>query len=307
MRAARAGKVNKLFIMARGCIRVHTFVRLPATAAQAAARDRWMTLSFLTDRFMRMLGVAVTTAGVIGGSTAFAAESVSSGWLVTINGKMITTPSFPGSDAYSFIHFPAVSVNSPDTADHWIGRDQNLSLVLFSPDPSLAIGALSHYAPERGQQSYFSTKDKRWSVEPGIFAEYWASPDTVRIRGEVRFGADGSSGITGSLGADYVQRLGKFVFSVGPRFGMNGIDYTAAQYNNDFSNLGLTGSGVDARSFGAAGLVKFAAGQNWSTSVYANYDRVTFSNSSGATPKTSVNDDVRVGASIDFTLSPQGR
>jgi MipA family protein len=265
-----------------------------------------MTLSFLTDRCMRALAVAVTTTGIIGGSAAFAAETLNPGWLVTINGKMISTPAFPGSYSYSFIHFPAVSVNSPDAADHWVGRDQNLSLVLFSPDPALAIGAVSRYAPQRDQQSNFSSKDKRWSVEPGIFAEYWASPDTLRIRGEVRFGADGSSGMTGSLGADYVQRLGKFVFSVGPRFGMSGVDYTAAQYSGDFSTLGVTGSGVDARSFGAAGLVKFAASQNWSTSFYANYDRVTFSNSGGAANKTSVSDDVRVGASIDFTLSPQG-
>jgi outer membrane scaffolding protein for murein synthesis (MipA/OmpV family) len=266
-----------------------------------------MTLSFLTDACRRALAVTVATTGMMSGGAAFAAESVNPGWLVTINGKMIATPAFPGSDTYSFIHFPAMSVNSPDTADHWIGRDQNLSLVLFSPDPSVAIGALSHYAPDQDPQSNFSTKDKRWSVEPGLFAEYWASPDTLRIRGEVRFGADGASGMTGSLGADYVQRLGKFVFSVGPRFGMSGVDYTSAQYNGDFSSLGLTGSGVDARSFGAAGLVKFVAGQNWSTSVYANYDRVTFSNSNGSAPKTSVNDDVRVGASIDFTLSPPGR
>jgi hypothetical protein len=86
---------------------------------------------------------------------------------------------------------------------------------------------------------------------------------------------------------------------------MSGTDYTAAQYSSSYSTLGLSGGAIDARSFGAAGLVKFAAGKNWSTSVFANFDHVMLSNATtqGNKPAT-FNDEVRVGASLNINLTP---
>jgi outer membrane scaffolding protein for murein synthesis (MipA/OmpV family) len=234
-----------------------------------------------------------------------AAERPNPGWLVSVNGKSIATPSFPGSEHFSFINFPAISVASPNLSDHLIGQDDSLSLVLFSPNPALSVGAIGRYDPNRSTFDTFSGPNKRWSVEPGVFAEYWASPDLFRIRGELRLGATGATGMTGDLGADFVQRIGKFVISAGPHLGVSRVDYAGARYGASDTNY-LPGETIGARSFGATGKLKFAAGRNWSTSFYANYDRVMIpgADTQKNTNATGFNDEVRVGASFNMNFTP---
>ena len=264
-----------------------------------------MTLAFLNNLSRSSIVKATIFVSALLASSAQSAALVNSGWLMTVSGKTIATPSFPGSDHYRFVSFPQISVEAPNMADHLVGRDESLSLVLFSPNPSLGFGAVGRYDPLKADQTSFSSNDKRWAVEPGVFAEYWPAPDALRIRGEIRLGTDGMAGLTGTLGADYVQRIGKFVLAAGPHVAMSGSDYTNAQFGGEFSNLGASGGSIDARSFGASGLVKFAIGQNWSTSVFANYDRVVVSNVAASNGKLpAINDEVRVGASFNMNLTP---
>ncbi len=49
--------------------------------------------------------------------------------------------------------------------------------------------------------------------------------DTLRLRGEMRFGINGYNGLVGNLSLDYVQRVGKFVISGGPRMALAGSEY----------------------------------------------------------------------------------
>ena len=263
-----------------------------------------MTLAFLNNRSVLRSAKATIFLASLAVSSVHGAE-LANGWLMTVDGKTIATPSFPGSDHYSFVSFPEISVEAPSMADHLVGRDESLSLTLFSPNTSLSFGAVGHYDPIKAGQNSFSNNDKGWAVEPGVFAEYWPAPDALRIRGEIRLGTDGLAGLTGSLGADYVHRIGKLVVSAGPHVAVSSSDYSTAQFSGDTASAGLSAGTIDARTFGAAGLVKFAIGQNWSTSVFANYDRSIVSNpasSMGKMPMT--NDEVRVGASLNLNLQP---
>jgi outer membrane scaffolding protein for murein synthesis (MipA/OmpV family) len=249
-----------------------------------------------------MISIAILGASL---DQTAAAERPNPGWLVSVNGKSIATPSFPGSEHFSFINFPAISVASPNLSDHLIGQDDSLSLVLFSPNPALSVGAIGRYDPNRSTFEAVAGPNKKWSVEPGVFAEYWASPDLLRIRGELRLGTTGTTGMTGDLGADFVHRIGKFVISAGPHVGVSGVDYTGARYGTADTNY-LPGETIGSRSFGATGKLKFAAGRNWSTSFYANYDRVMIP---GADPQKNTNvsgfnDEVRVGASFNMNFTP---
>lgn len=267
-----------------------------------------MSFAFLTTRARRLLPLyAMISIAILGASLdqLNAAERPNPGWLVSVNGKSIVTPSFPGSEHFSFINFPAISVASPNLSDHLIGQDDSLSLVLFSPNPSLSVGAIGRYDPNHSSFDAFSGPNKRWSVEPGVFAEYWASPNLLRIRGELRLGATSASGMTGDLGADFVQRIGKFVISAGPHVGVSGVDYAGARYGTSDTSY-LPGETIGARSFGAKGKLKFAAGRNWSTSFYANYDRVVIPGADNQknTNANGFNDEVRVGASFNMNFTP---
>ncbi|MEI6573894.1 MAG: MipA/OmpV family protein [Alphaproteobacteria bacterium] len=269
-----------------------------------------MSFAFLTicaqraRSFLAITSIAILGAA-LGQTDASAAERPNPGWLISVNGKTVVTPSFPGSEHFSFISFPASSVASPNLSDHLIGQDDSLSLVLFSPNPALSVGAIGRYDPNRSTFDTFSGSNQRWAVEPGVFAEYWASPDLLRIRGELRLGAAGVAGMTGDLGADFVHRIGKLVISAGPHVGMSGIDYTNARFG-DVGTTYVPGETIGARSFGATGNVKFASGRNWSTSFYANYDRIVTpgGESQKNTNTSGFNDEVRVGASFNMNFTP---
>jgi outer membrane scaffolding protein for murein synthesis (MipA/OmpV family) len=267
-----------------------------------------MTLTFLNTLSLSRATIATVFVAAIATSSAHGLDLPNAGWLMTVGGKTIATPSFPGSDRYSFVSFPEISVEAPNMADHLVGRDQSLSLVLFSPNPSMGFGAVGRYDPLKADRLAFSGNDKHWALEPGVFAEYWPTPDTLRIRGEIRLGSDGMAGLTGTLGADYIQRIGKFVLAAGPHVALSGSDYSASQFGGDFANVSGSNGSIDARSFGASGMVKFAVGQNWSTSVFANYDRVVVTGAPvNASKLLGVNDEVRLGASFNINLAPPPR
>ena len=229
-----------------------------------------------------------------GSAHALTGDSAGSGWLNTIGGAAISTPTFPGSESYTFVSVPAVSISSPGLADRLIAPDNALSLQLFSPDPTFSVGVVSRF---NGASSFsnFGTTDNNWSVQPGVYFEMWPQADTFRIRGELRQMADGLSGMIGTLGADFVQRLGKFTISAGPHMSLSSAGGPDAEYG--IANLA---GGNNNRSLGAAGIVQFAATGAWTTSVYANYDRVMTGQQNETTGKSGMfSDQVTIGASFN--------
>lgn len=232
-----------------------------------------------------------------GSAHALTDESVGSGWLKTVDGASISTPSFPGSDSYTFITVPAFSVSSPGVADRLIAPDNALSLQLFSPDPSFSVGVVSRFNGVSNFSGFGST-DNNWSVQPGVYFEMWPQTDNFRIRGELRQAADGLSGVIGTVGADFVQRIGKFTISAGPHMSLSGN----ANSDGDYGIANLAG-GYNNRSLGAAGIVRFAASGAWTTSVYANYDRIMTGQPNEMSPRNAMfSDQVTIGASFNVTF-----
>jgi outer membrane protein len=234
---------------------------------------------------------------ISGSAHALTVESSGAGWLNTIGGAAISTPNFPGSDKYTFIAVPSVSLSTPGLADRLIAPDNALSLQLFSPDPSFSLGVVNRFNPV-GNFSGLGGSDNNWSVQSGIYFEMWPQADNFRIRGELRQASDGLSGLIGTLGADFVERIGKFTISAGPRMTLS----EAGSTERDPGIASLAG-GYNNRSLGAAGIVRFAASGAWTTSVYANYDRVMTGQSGEAAPKTGMfADQVTIGASFNMTF-----
>ena len=245
-----------------------------------------------------VLGVFCLISVLMSGQAhALTDDSASAGWLKTVNGASISTPSFPGSENYTFISVPAVSVTSPGLADRLIAPDNALSLQLFSPDPSFSVGVVSRFSGMTNFANFGAVENNR-SVQPGVYFEMWPQTDTFRIRGELRQAGDGLSGVIGTLGADFVQRVGKFTISAGPRMSLanNGPQ------DGDYGIANLAG-GYNSRSLGAAGIVRFAASGAWTTSVYANYDRIMTGQAGEAAGKTGIfSDQVTIGASFNMTF-----
>jgi outer membrane protein len=267
-----------------------------------------MTRSVPTQfRFFRCLSLLAYAfpafaAGLIAVESQ-AAEKVNTGWLMAVGGATISAPQFPGSETYSFISLLPAIVASPTAADSYIAPDDSLSLALFSRDPQFSLGAVGRYNADAqgiGSSSLIPGSDQRWAIEPGIFAEFWPEPNALRIRGELRMGSDGATGMVGSVGADFVQQIGGLVFSAGPRLSLAGSDYVNAQ-----SGIGPVGTPGESgmRSLGASGLVKFVSRDHWSTALYANYDRAVDGQPTRVTSGTA-NDpaSVSIGASFNYVF-----
>lgn len=240
---------------------------------------------------------SLTSVLISGSALALTDESAGTGWLKTVNGASIATPSFPGSDAYTFIAVPAFSVTSPGLADRLIAPDNALSLQLFSPDPSFSVGVVGRFSGASAFSS-FGAVENNWAVQPGVYFEMWPQADNFRIRGELRQAGDGLSGVIGTLGADFVQRIGNLTISAGPRMSLG----SAGSIENEYGIANLAG-GYDNRSLGAAGIVRFAASGAWTTSVYANYDRVISGQQNDATGRSGIfSNQVTIGASFNMAF-----
>jgi outer membrane scaffolding protein for murein synthesis (MipA/OmpV family) len=217
------------------------------------------------------------------------------GWLVTIKGNLVVSPNFPGSKQYSFIGYPTLSVRRTNDPSRFGAPDDGLSIGLYGDEPHWTVGFIGRYQQGRyvsDNGGLAGIQDARWALEPGIYGEYWLLRDQVRFRGEVRYGLFGYNGFVGRLGADFVQNWGKFAVSAGPRMALGGSDYMNTYYGvsatDAQNNARVTAYKADPGvvSVGAAAAAYYVINDNWSTTVYANYDRLVGSAQASPIVKT---------------------
>lgn len=307
-RTSRAGNFVKRLPDMKGCILVNFFVTMIHQGGTPAARDYCMNSSVPARFLSRSLSCLLALAAMIVGGRMIpvevaAADKVNTGWLMAVSGAAISTPQFPGSETYSFVSLPPAIAASMAAADSFIAPDDSLSFALFGRDPDFSIGAVGRYGSDgskSGAAALLPHTESEWGVEPGVFAEFWPDPNALRLRGELRMGAEGSVGMIGSVGADFVRRIGGLVFAAGPRLSISDDTYA-----NSHSGIGPEGtpgaSGV--RSLGAAGLVRFVSRDQWSTALYANYDRrLNSPQMSETTGKTGGGASLSIGASFNYVF-----
>ncbi|MBU3732138.1 MAG: MipA/OmpV family protein [Beijerinckiaceae bacterium] len=205
------------------------------------------------------------------------------GWLVTVKGNFLVSPNFPGSNNYSFSFYPSLSVRRTNDPSRFGAPDDGISIGIYGDEPHWTIGIVGRYQQGRyvtDNGALAGIQDARWAAEPGIYGEYWLLRDQLRFRGEVRYGFYGYNGFVGRLGADVVQNWGRFAVSAGPRLALGGSDYMQTYYgvsaqdaqNNKLVTPYKADPGVV--SVGAAAAAYYVINDNWSTTVYANYDRL---------------------------------
>jgi outer membrane protein len=234
--------------------------------------------------------------------------AMENGWLVTVKGNFVASPTFPGAESYSFIAYPSLAVRRANDPSRFGAPDDGVSIGMFGSEPDVTVGVVGRY--QRGRYSGDSRKlsglsDARWALEPGVFAEYWPDPGKIRLRAEARFGLNGYNGPVGSLGADYVQRLSdRIVLSGGPRVAIAGEDYMQTYYGVTATEaqrshtIAAYKASAGVRSVGATAALAYGWTNNISTTVYANYDRLVGSAAESSVTKT-------VGSPNQFTFGAQ--
>jgi outer membrane protein len=233
-------------------------------------------------------------------------------WLLTINGTVLYAPDFPGARTYGFVAFPSLSFRRSDKTAAFQAPDDGVSIAIFG-DSQWSVGLTGRYTAGR-YRTYdparlYGIQDAKWAVEPGLFAEYWAVGDTLRLRGEVRYGLNGYNGVVGTLAADYVARVGQFTLSAGPRVQIAGSEYMDTYFSVsptdalDNGRVSAYSASPGVKSVGLAAAATYKWNDAFSTTLRGGYDRLVGSAADSPIAKTigSLNQ-FTVGATASYTF-----
>lgn len=210
------------------------------------------------------------------------AISASGGWTITLKANAIAGPKYPGASDLGFLAYPSGSIRRAGTDAGFSAPDDGLGIALYET-ASFRLGPVVRYQPGRydGSDSRLrGIRDARWAIEPGVFAELWPMPQTLRARFEIRRGFRGHEGAIATFGLDLVQHLGNWTFSAGPRAHVADSDYMRSYFGVTQRDAAWNprvapyrpGGGL--RSVGAVAAVGYRLGENWSATVHAGYERL---------------------------------
>jgi len=297
-------------------------MRFPHPAPSAHSGVRRCRVVALHDGRGVGLAFALGLSAMLGGEAACAADlagqpvpqtaAPSDLYIVTVTANLQATPRFPGSESLILLGYPSIGVRRADEPERFSAPDDGLSFS-FLDTPSLRIGVVGRYRSGRyfsdDRRELFGLRDVKWSVEPGAFVEVWPV-EWLRARAEVRYGLNGYEGVVGNLGLDVVQRAGRFTFSLGPRLAFGDTGFTSAFFSVTPYEAALNGRVTPFRarggltSAGVLGAVTYKWSEQWATTAYAGYDRLTGDAAeSPITRRLGTRDQFTVGASLSYSFA----
>jgi MipA family protein len=266
-----------------------------------------IVLRFVVACLSLMLGLSSVLAQATGGTI-----TDTGGWTVTIKANAFASPTYPGSAHMGFMAFPSGSIRRAGANAAWGAPDDSLGAALYTTD-TFEIGPVIRYQAGRysGQAKELrGLTDLRWSVEPGIYAQAWLVPDSLRARFELRRGFHGHEGVVGSFGLDAVQRYGAWTFSAGPRMQVADAEYMKSFYGVTQRDAAWNGRvaaykpNAGLKSYGATGAATYRLNDAWSTTVSAQWERLTGpAANSPLIRNIGKRDQITVGVGLSYSFS----
>jgi len=242
-------------------------------------------------------------------------------WIVTVGveGRMI--PAWPGAplSEVGFTGFPLFSIRKAGTPPEFFGPRDSLGFSIIDLG-QFKLGPAVKLIWQRKASDYAALNglgDVGYAIQAGGFAEFWPMP-WLRLRGEVRQGFGGETGVTGDMFLDAVVAMGQFTFSGGPRltlqsaaavspyFSINAAQ-SAASGVSFFPPLAVYSATGGLYSYGAGAQVRYFWSPQWATHALVEYERLTGSvaDSPLVTQRGSPNQfTFGLGATYSFTMRP---
>lgn len=147
-------------------------------------------------------------------------QSDSGTWIVTLGASVEYGPKFPGSKHDGFSALPSFDIRRFDEPDENSAPDDNIDYGLidlgrFEAGPVVGIRDSRSQSDDDRLKGIHSVD---WDIDAGVFAQYWAIPNQLRFRSEIRQAVSNGSGLVIDVGADWFQRVGdRWLLSAGPR------------------------------------------------------------------------------------------
>jgi len=210
-------------------------------------------------------------------------------WIVTVGVEPRAVPAWAGaSDSrFGLSVFPLFSIRKAGTPPEFFGARDSFGFSIIDLG-QFQLGPVGKIIWQRKASSYTALNglgDVGYAIQAGGSAQFWPVP-WLRLRGEVRQGFGGETGVTGDLFLDAVVPIGQFRLSAGPRMTVQ----SAAALSPYFSitpaqSAGSTVAGLPALpvynagggiySYGAGAQLEYFWNPQWQTHVLAEYERLT--------------------------------
>ncbi len=206
-------------------------------------------------------------------------DAASDDWIVTIGGSIATAPNYAGSSRYGPTFMPSFGLRKADEPNPFSAPDDNFGITLLEFG-GIELGPLAAIRGSRSGSAVPGLPGYSWSLETGMFAEFWPIDGLIRTRVEALYGLRSNDGLTVNLAADAVTKTGPFTWALGPRLTI--LDNTVMQTEfgvaptSTLVNPLLTPFNAHGgvKSAGAAGSVSYDWSKDWTVSMFANYDRL---------------------------------
>lgn len=249
------------------------------------------------------------------GAGPAAAESWFAGdWYLKVGGAVLSAPKYEGASGRAFAFSPMISLGKAGPSARFSSRNDNISLALMDTGTfrAGAVGKLIWKRDGDTHRNLTHLSAVKMGFEAGGFIEVYPT-DFLRLRAEARHGVRSHDGVVVDLAADtFFDITDTIQLSGGPRASWASADYFDAHYGVDTAEAAASGlapyqPGSGMKSFGVGGAVTWKTTDQLTTSVFAEYARLT-----GPAAKSSLvkslgsKDQLMIGASasyrFDFTL-----
>lgn len=239
----------------------------------------------------RLAATCVAIVSIAFFSPPLFAGEAPTGWTVTIRGNAGLSPAWEGSSELSPFLAPGISIRRAGTPAAFSAPDDAPGFAILDEKWLRAGPAVRIKGPRRsGDYSELrGVQDIDWTLEAGAFAEFWPM-EKLRARLDIRHGLTGHHGTIADLSVDWVERVGRWTISVGPRLSLGDTNYMNKLFGvtpyEAFWNGRITPYFADggAKSVGLTAAVAYKWSKEWTTTGYFKYNRLI--GSAGASPLT---------------------
>ena len=202
-------------------------------------------------------------------------------WVVSVGGMATLGPDYPGSKTFAPGFMPSISWRKAGEAEEFSAPEDGLDLTAFDTS-GFKLGATFGFDGGRyksGNARLAGLNDVKWTVDSGVFFEYWPISNRFRTRMEVMHGFRRTDGFVVNFSADWVQKYGQFTLSGGPRLALADHNEMQSRFGVTapeaaVSNFSVYNARAGVKSTGVGLTQSYSLNPSWTGTLYQHYDRL---------------------------------